>query len=78
MREDEGKAWVQRFRDFSSMSPEQKAESAEYHEASCVIGEMIHDVLRQAYWAHLYRGIKVDEADLSALEEELRSLYRPQ
>lgn len=67
---------VLEMQDFKAMPEDERLEDDAYIEAQAIIAGKIHNALRVAQWAKMYRGIRIDEGDidhLQALLDDLRA-----
>lgn len=60
--------------DFRDIPADELEGTADYIDAQATIAEGIHDALRAAQWAKMYRGIRIDEGDIDRLQTLLDDL----
>lgn len=65
---------VLEMQDFSAMPEDERLEDDAYIEAQAIIAGKIHNALRAAVWAKMYRGIRIDEGDIDGLQALLDDL----
>lgn len=65
---------VLEMQDFSAMPEDERLEDDAYIEAQAIIAGKIHNALRAAVWAKMYRGIHIDEGDIDGLQALLDDL----
>ena len=63
-------------KDFREMPEPEKEESSEYLAAQVTLTEAIHNVLRAAQWAKMYRGVRLDSAEWYELYSQLNDLKK--
>lgn len=60
--------------DFRDIPADELEGTADYIDAQATIVEGIHDALRAAQWAKMYRGVRLDKADIDGLQALLDDL----
>ena len=79
MREDEISRYtadgdVLDMMDFRDIPADELEGSGDYIDAQATVAEGIHDALRAAQWAKMYRGVRLDKADIDGLQALLDDL----
>ena len=62
--------------DFTDMDAAEKKENAEYMDAYASVVETIHNAVRVARWARLYKGVRLDLDDIYDLQREFNDLKK--
>lgn len=60
--------------DFRDIPADELAGTEDYIDAQATVAEGIHDALRAAQWAKMYRGVRLDKADIDGLQALLDGL----
>ena len=60
--------------DFRDMPEDERLEDDAYTEAQAILVEGIHNALRAAEWAKMYKGVRIAESDMDALQKILDDL----
>lgn len=79
MREDEISRYtadsdVLDMMDFRDIPADELEGTADYIDAQATIAEGIHDALRAAQWAKMYRGVRLNKEDIDGLQALLDGL----
>ena len=60
--------------DFRDIPADELEGTEDYIDAQATVAEGIHDALRAAQWAKMYRGVRLDKDDIDGLQALLDGL----